>query len=129
MNNTPKEIVYNIFSYLDIISKSKFGITNKFNNKVYKEYVLKRILITQSRNYFGGKSIKSFLYNYNDNINYIKDFPYQLKDNFVEIKLRDCKTFYFLIIIYQPIYSKEKTIFDYIREMNCFKIWKITIAE
>jgi hypothetical protein len=129
MNNVPREIIYNIFSYLDIISKSKFGITNKFNNKVYKDYILKKTSITQSRNYFGCNVIKSFLYNYNDNVKYIKEFPFQLKDRFVEIKLRDCKRFYFLIIIYQPIYSKEKCIFDYIREMNYFKIWKITTAE
>jgi hypothetical protein len=127
MNTTPKEIIYNIFSYLDIISKCSFGSTDKFNYELYKKYIKKKTSITQSLNYCNGERIKSFLYHYNDNIKYVKEYPFLLNDNFVHIELRDNPVYYFKILIYQPIYQPEKCILDYIREMKKYKIWKIRL--
>lgn len=125
MNITPKEIIYNIFSYLDIISKSNFGKTNKFNYIVYKKYILKNTKINQSLNYYNGEKIKSYHYHYNDNLKY-QLYPSLLYDNFVEIVLKDNSDYYFKIIIFEPIYNSTKYIFDYIREMKNYKIFKIS---
>lgn len=126
MNITPSEIIYNIFSYLDIISKSNFGKTNKFNYKVYKKYIVKNTKINQSLNYYNEERIKSYHYHYIDNLVYSNLYPSLLYDNFIEIILQDTLQYFYKIIIFEPIYNSKKCIFDYIREMNNYKIYKVS---
>lgn len=111
-------IKYKIYEYLNYQDCVNLQNTCKNMPKLQIKFYTFKNIIT----YTGYKQTRREISYLLSNIN-IKETPTQLKNNFLDIKLRKGK-FLYHFVIYQNIYDKKKDILYYLNNINNYNYTK-----